>query len=100
MRHKIRGSTKRYRQQKLSCEERERLEKAYQDVLRKRDEIEAELDQELVSGKRTRSRRAKNLREDAMGHSAHILNELMAHQRKHGCVGRSLVEPTPTIEND
>ena len=100
MRHKIRGSTKRYRQQKLPCEERERLEKAYQDVLRKRDTIEAELDRELVSGERSQARRAKNLRGDAMAHSAHILLELMAHERKHGCVGRSLAEPTPTIEND
>ena len=100
MSHKIRGSTKKYRQQKLPCAERERLEKAYQDALRKRGEIEVELDQEVVSGERSRARRAKNQRENALGHSAHILNELMAHERRHGCVGRPLVESSPIIKKD
>ena len=100
MGHKLRGSTKRYRQQKLPCAERERLERAYQDALQKKHAVEDELDREVVSSERSKIRRAKNQREDALGHAIHILNELMAHERKHGCVGRSLAAPIPTIDKD
>lgn len=100
MSHKNRGSTKRYRHQRLPCEERERLEKAYQDALQKKHAVEDALDREVVSVERSRARRAKNQREDALGHATHVLNELMAHERKHGCVARSLVDPEPSIESD
>jgi hypothetical protein len=100
MRYKTRGSTKRYRQQKLPCAERERLEKAYQDALQKKHAVEDELDREVVSIERSRVRRAKNQREDALGHAIHIPSELRAHELKHGCVGRTLVDPLPPIESD
>jgi len=100
MRDERKSSNRRYRQQRLQCEERERLEKAYQDALRKRDAIEVQLDQELVSGERRRTGRARNQREDALGHAIHIQKELMAHERKHGCVRRTLDNAAPTIEND
>ena len=100
MRHKSKGSTKRYREQKLPCAERERLEKAYQDATHNKHVIEGDLDREVVSVERSRARQTKNQREGALGHAIHILNELMAHQRKHGCVKRNLADQIPTIEND
>jgi hypothetical protein len=100
MKRKIMGSTKRYREQKLPCAERERLEQAYRDAIQKKHTVEDDLDRELVSIERSRARGAKNQREAALGHAIHILNELMAHERKHGCVGRSLADPVPRIEND
>ena len=86
--------------EKLVCAERERLELAYQEALEKKHTIENKLDREVVSTERSVARRAKNQREAALGHAIHILNELMAHERKHGCVSRSLVEPLPEFEKD
>jgi hypothetical protein len=100
MKHKVRGSTKKYREQKLPCAERERLEQAYQDALQRKLAVEDSLNKEIVSAERSLVRRAKNQLEAAQGHASHILLELLAHERKHGCVGRSLVEPSPTIEKD
>ena len=94
------GSTKRYREQKLPCAERERLEQAYQVAIHNKHAVEADLDREVVSFERSRARKAKNQREEALGHAIHILNELMAHERKHGCVGRSLADSVPRVEND
>jgi hypothetical protein len=100
MNRKLKGSTKKYREQKVPCKERERLEKAYQDALRERDALEARVSQEVVSSDRSKTREAKNQSEEGLSHAIRILNELQAHERKHGCVGRSLQDPTPTIGND
>jgi hypothetical protein len=88
MKRKITRRTQAYREQKFACAERERLEKAYQDAIHNKHLVEDDLDREAVSVERSRARRAKNQREEALGHAIHILNELMAHQRKHGCVKR------------
>ncbi len=100
MRHKITRKTKTYRVEKFPCQERERLQQAYQDALQKKHAVESALDREVVSVERSRARRAKNQREDALGHAIHILYELMAHERKHGCVVRSEADSVPTIETD
>src|SRR5712691_9092194 len=100
MRRRMTRKTKTYRVQKFPCAERERLQQAYQDALQKRDAVEAELGREVVSAERSRARRAKNQREDALGHAIHILDELMAHERKHGCVVRSEADRVPAIGSD
>ena len=100
MKRKITRRTQAYREQKFACAERERLEKAYQDALQKKHAVEDDLDREVVSVERSRARQAKNQREGALVRAVHILNELMAHQRKHGCVQRTLADQIPTIEND
>ena len=100
MKRKITRRTRTYREQKFACAERERLEKAYQDAIHDKHAVEDNMDREVVSVERSRARHAKNQREEAMGHAVHILNELMAHQRKHGCVQRTLAGQIPTIEND
>lgn len=100
MNRKTSGSTKKYRDQKLPCAERERLEKAYQDALRRRDALEDSVSQKLMSSEGSKIREAKNQSEAALGRAIHILNELLAHERKHGCVGRSLADPLPTIGDD
>jgi len=86
--------------EKVPCPERERLEQAYQDALREKHKVEDELDREVVSAERSRARRAKNQREDALGHAIHILHELNAHERKHGCVQHTLNDADPLPEND
>src|SRR6267154_4768440 len=100
MRRKITPRTQSFREQKLPCPERKRLRQAYQDALQKKHAVEDALDREVVAPERGRAGRAKNKREDALGHAIHILNELMAHERKHGCVRRTLEDAVPTIEND
>ena len=100
MKRKITRRTQTYREQKVPCAERERLEKAYQDAIHNKHVVEDDLDREVVSVERSRARQAKNQREEALGHAIHILNELMAHQRKHGCVKRNLADQIATIEND
>jgi hypothetical protein len=86
--------------QKSPCAERERLQLAYQDALEKKHAVEDAVDREVISVERSRARRAKNQREDALSHAIHILNELMAHERKHGCVRRTLDDAAPTVKND
>jgi len=100
MGHKIRGSTKKYHEHKLPCAKRERLEKAYQDALQKKNAIEPEMDREVISVEHSRARQAKNQREAALKHALNIMSELLSHQRKHGCVGRSLVDPEPILKSD
>jgi hypothetical protein len=90
----------RYREHKLACAERERLEKAYQDALQEKHSVEDDLDREVVSVERSKARRAKNQREEALGHAIHILNELTAHQRKHGCLQRTRDDQVASIEKD
>jgi len=64
------------------------LEQAYQDAIQKKHAVEDELDREIVSVERSRARRAKNQREATLSHAIHILDELLAHNRKHGCLRR------------
>jgi hypothetical protein len=78
MKHKSKGSTKKYREQMLTCEERERLVKAYQEALRRQHALKDEL-------------------EVALRHAMHFMDEILAHERRHGCVGPSLIDPMPTI---
>jgi hypothetical protein len=100
MKRRITPKTRTYRVQSFPCAERERLQQAYQDALQKKHAVEDAMDREVISRERGRAGRAKNKREDALGHAIHILNELMAHERKHGCVRRTLDDAVPTIEND
>jgi len=100
MGHKYRSSTKKYHSLKLPCKERERLEAAYQEALQKRDVLEAGLSEGVARFKSGKDREAKNQCEAALKHAIHILDELLAHQRKHGCVGRSLADPVPRLNVD
>ena len=100
MKRKITRRTQTYCEQKVPCAERERLEKAYQEAIHNKHAVDADLDREVVSVERSRARKAKNKREEALGHAIHILNELMAHQRKHGCVQQTQSDQIPTIGND
>jgi|SRR5215469_4453043 len=94
------SSTKKYRDAKLPCQERARLEAAYQEALRRGDELEASLSEETVSSKGSKVREAKRRSEEALRRAIHILDELRAHERKHECVGRSLADPVPRLNED
>jgi hypothetical protein len=100
MAHKYGSSTKKYRNAKLPCKERERLEAAYQEALRQRYVLETGLGEEGAPFKSTDRREAKNQCEVASTDASHILDELFAHERKHGCVGRSLADPLPRLNVD
>jgi hypothetical protein len=99
MKRRITRKTKKYRIQSFPCPERERLRHAYQDALQKKHTVEDMLDREVVSPERGRAGQAKNKREHALGHAIHVLSELMAHERKNGCVRRTPNDVAP-IEDD
>ena len=69
----------------LPCEERERLEKAYQEALQAKYRLEDQVERELVSKDRNQAKRAKKQCAAALRHAIHILNELLKHERKHEC---------------
>jgi hypothetical protein len=73
---------------KASCEERDRLEAAYQTALQATREIELRLSEDLVSSDLNVKRLAKNELERAQRRSSHVLEELSAHGKKHRCVER------------
>lgn len=100
MRHSSKRRTKRFREEKVPCVERERLEKAYQDAIQKKHVLEDVVNREVVSVERSRARRAKNQREAALSHAIHILNELLAHNRKHGCLRRLEIDEEVIGEAD
>jgi len=70
---------------KVACEERERLETAYRDALRSRDELETQLSARIVSSNPNTQRRTKNELRRASKRPSHLLDELMVHRKKHGC---------------
>jgi hypothetical protein len=71
---------------KAPCEERARLEKHYEDLLREKNEVESRLCAEIVSVDHSVKARAKNEFARAENRAFHVLMELMAHEKKHGCV--------------
>ena len=73
---------------KDSCEERDKLEAAYQAALQAKREIEFQLSEDLVSSDLNVKRRAKNELERAQRRSSHVLEEMSAHEKKHRCVER------------
>jgi hypothetical protein len=70
---------------KTVCEVREHLEAAYQSALAAARELESQLCAEIASGQPSVRRRAKNQMERAERRSFHFLNELLSHEKKHGC---------------
>jgi len=71
---------------KTPCEERERLEKQFQDLRRAETELESRLCREMVSGEHSVKARAKNELARAANRAFHVMMELMDHEKKHGCV--------------
>ena len=76
------------KQIQIPCDERERLNAAYQTALQDARELEFRLPEELVSSDLNVKRRAKSDLERAKRRPSHLLEELLAHEKKHGCVGR------------
>jgi hypothetical protein len=74
MRSRSKGSSKKYRDRTLPCQERERLLDAYWRAKQR----------EYAQDEKGRSKAALR--------AAHIFDELLAHERKHGCVPRFLPE--------
>jgi len=68
-----------------ACKERERLDAAHRDALRAQQEVESRLCAQIVSPDPNIKRRAKNELKRAEHHSYRFLQELMAHNKKHGC---------------
>jgi hypothetical protein len=67
------------------CEERERLDAAYRDAMRAKDEFESRLTSDIASGDANIKRRAKNELKRVEKHYYRFMDELMAHEKKHGC---------------
>jgi hypothetical protein len=88
MRNYKMGSTKKYRDQRIPCDERKRLEEAFQRAKRQEEkQADAAYERSLtIDG--GRSAQATNQRSKAGLHSAHILDELNRHEREHRCVPR------------
>jgi hypothetical protein len=70
----------------LLCEERERLEKAWQNALQDRYALEDRTTHEIVSNDKNKAKLAKKQAAKALKHAIHILEELLAHRQKHRCV--------------
>jgi hypothetical protein len=71
---------------KTPCEERERLQRQYEDLCRAETELESRLCVEIVSADHSIKARAKNELARAANRAFHVMMELMGHERKHGCV--------------
>jgi hypothetical protein len=84
------GSTKKYRDQKRPCDERERLQQAFQRARQQEEEQADAAYKRAVSIDGGQGARATNQRASGGSRAAHILAELLAHERKHGCVPRFL----------
>lgn len=69
----------------IPCEERDRLDAAYQLALRTKYDLESELAQQLSSPNPHVVKRAKKQIERASKHAGHLLNEWLTHWKKHGC---------------
>ncbi len=69
----------------VPCEERERIEKAYQNALQDRYALEDRTTREIVSKDRNKAKLAKRQATKALEHAIHILEELRTHEQKHGC---------------
>ena len=70
----------------LPCEERERLQKQYEDLRRAAAELESRLCAEIVSSDHSVKARAKNELERAEKRAFHVMMELTDHGKRHGCV--------------
>jgi hypothetical protein len=75
----------RFSPSRIACEDRKRLNAAYADALRAKQEVESRLCAQIVSPDPNIKRRAKNELKRAEKHSHRFLLELMAHNKKHGC---------------
>jgi predicted metal-binding protein len=69
----------------IVCEERERLAAAYRDAMQAKLEFESRIDSEIMSANPHAKRRAKNELKRAEKHYYRFMDELMAHEKKHGC---------------
>ncbi len=70
---------------KIACEESERLDAAYREALRAKQEVESRLCAQIVSHDPNVKRRAINELKRAETHAYRFLMELIAHNKKHGC---------------
>jgi hypothetical protein len=70
---------------RTACEEKERLDAAYREALRAKQEVESRLCAQIVSPDPNVKRRAINELKRAETHAHRFLMELMAHNKKHGC---------------
>jgi hypothetical protein len=71
---------------KVPCEERERLQKQFEDLRRAAIELESRLCAEIVSSDHSVKARAKNELERAEKRAFHVMMELTDHEKRHGCV--------------
>jgi hypothetical protein len=69
----------------LDCEERKRLDAAYREALRSKEEVESRLCEDLVSPDSNAKKQAKHELDKAAKHVHNILRELSVHGKKHGC---------------
>lgn len=70
---------------RIACKEKERLDAAYREALRAKQEVESRLCAQIVSPAPNVKRRAINELKRAERHAHRFLMELMAHNKKHGC---------------
>jgi hypothetical protein len=71
---------------KTPCEERERLQRQFEDLRRAETDLESRLCSEIVSGDHSVRARAKNELARAANRAFHVMMELTDHEKKHGCV--------------
>ncbi len=67
------------------CRERERLDAAYRDALRAKEQVEGRICAQIVCVDSNQKKRAKRELDRAEQHTHNILRELLAHGKKHGC---------------
>jgi hypothetical protein len=69
----------------VECEERDRLDAAYEAAKAKLDELESELGGQITSSNPNVSKPAKKRLEREQKHVSHILHQWLTHWKKHGC---------------
>jgi len=70
---------------KIACEERDRLHAAYNAAQSDTLALESKLSPQIQSPDHGERRRAKSEIERAELHQAHVLEELLKHERNQGC---------------
>ncbi len=70
---------------KITCEERERLLATYNAAQSDTLALESKLSAQIQSSNQDERRRAKNEIGRAELHQAHVLEELLKHEKNHGC---------------
>jgi hypothetical protein len=71
--------------QPVECEERDRLDAAYEAALLKKHELESELASQLTSPNANVAKQAQKRLDRESRHAGHLLEQWLIHWKKHGC---------------